>query len=179
MKLRALSMSTPTLLLWAAILAGGAACDRAQEPVPGSDDVAASDGVALPDSSDVSVAGTQAQESASAETRGPGPAPDIAYGVAHYPNGRRVGVSQDFSNSEGKNPMWYQYETLDEPAQVLAFYKAEAKKAGYEIKSEKTRESYREISLKAARPGGGVLNVSTIGKEGQDLLIGVHISEDD
>jgi hypothetical protein len=75
--------------------------------------------------------------------------------------------------------MWYQYGTRDEPAQVLACYKAEAEKAGYEVKSEKTREIYREISLKAARPGGGVLNVFTIGEKGQNLLIDVHISEDD
>ena len=107
------------------------------------------------------------------------PAPDIAYGVAHYPDGRRVGVSQDFSLEQGKNPMWYQYETSDEPAQVLAFYKTEAAKAGYAISSEKTREIWREISLKSARPGGGVMNVTTLGDKGKDLLIDVHISEDD
>ncbi len=104
--------------------------------------------------------------------------PDIAYGVAHYPNGRRVGVSPDYSLKEGKNPMWFQYETSDEPAEVLAFYKAEAKKAGYVVKSEKSREIWREISLKTARPGGGVMNVYTMGKKGEDILIGVHISED-
>ena len=110
---------------------------------------------------------------------GAAPSPDIAYGVAHYPNGRRVGVSQDFSLKEGENPMWYQYETSDEPAQVLAFYKTEAAKAGYAISSEKTREIWREISLKSARPGGGVMNVTTLGEKGKDLLIDVHISEDD
>lgn len=154
------------------------ACDGTQEPMPGSGGVA-SDGAALSDNPDGSVAGTPAQESASAKASASGPAPDIAYGIAHYPNGRRVGVSPDFSLNEGKNPMWYQYETSDEPAQVLAFYKAEAEKAGYEVKSEKTREIWREISLKSARPGGGVLNVNTLGKKGEDILIGVHISEDD
>lgn len=155
-----------------------AACDGAQEPAPDSGDVA-SDGTASSEISDVAASGTPAQGSASAETGGAGgSARAIAYGVAHYPGARVLGVSPDYLLKGGKNPMWFQYETSDEPAAVLAFYKGEAEKAGYAVKSEKSREIWREISLKTVRPGEGVLNVNTLGKKGEPLLINVHISED-
>lgn len=103
----------------------------------------------------------------------------IPYGIAHYPGADILGVSPDITSQGGKNPQWYQYDTMDEPEDVLAFYKVEAEKAGFSVKSESSEPAFREISLKTARPGGGLMKVNTLGDRGGKLLINLYVSEDD
>ena len=102
----------------------------------------------------------------------------LPYGIAHYPDAEYLSSSIDVTSKGGKDPKWYQYDTMDEPSDVLEFYKNEAKKAGFVINSESTEPAWREIVLKSARPGGGQMNVNTIGDRGGKLLINLHISED-
>lgn len=102
----------------------------------------------------------------------------VPYGIAHYPDADILGVSLDITSKGGSNPQWFQYDTMDEPAQVLEFYKTEAENAGFAIESEKSEPAWREIVLQAARPGGGLLRVNTIGDDGGKLLINLHISQD-
>ena len=102
----------------------------------------------------------------------------IPYGIAHYPGAEILGVSPDITSQGGKNPQWFQYDTMDEPEVVLAFYKVEAEKAGFSVTSEGSEPAFREISLKTARPGGGLMKVNTLGDRGGKLLINLHVSED-
>ncbi len=69
----------------------------------------------------------------------------IPYGIAHYPGAEILGVSPDITSQGGKNPQWFQYDTMDEPEVVLAFYKVEAEKAGFSVTSEGSEPAFREI----------------------------------
>lgn len=75
--------------------------------------------------------------------------------------------------------MWFQYETADAPTKVIAFYKAEAEKAGFELKKEEDRELAQSMSIETARPGGGRMNVNTLAQTDGKTMINLHISEDD
>jgi hypothetical protein len=106
-------------------------------------------------------------------------ATDIAYGVAPYPDARQLGVSPDFFLQKGTNPMWFQYETADAPTKVITFYKAEAEKAGFELKKETDRKLARSMTIETTRPGGAVMNVDTLAQADGNTMINLHISEDD
>ncbi len=102
----------------------------------------------------------------------------LPYDIAHYPGAEYLGSSMDITSQGGRDPKIYQYDTMNEPVEVLEFYKGEAEKAGFVVNRESSEPAFREIVLKSARPGGGQMNVNTIGDRGGKLLINLHISED-
>lgn len=144
-----------------------------------------SNGAQTADVDDVSIGSTDAsgtQESGSGQGASPAKTGAelvrLPYGIAHYPDGKYLSSSIDVTSKGGKDPTWYQYDTMDEPAAVLEFYRGEAEKAGFIVNSESAEPAWREIVLKSARPGGGLMNVNTIGDKGGMLLINLHISKD-
>ena len=104
---------------------------------------------------------------------------DIPFGIAQYPGARPLGASPSHRSSGGRDVTLYQYEISDPPAQVIAFYKGEAIKAGFVAKNGKNRKRTGLHSLSAVRPDGGIMNVDIQEQAGGTIVVSLRISDHD
>lgn len=103
----------------------------------------------------------------------------LAFGIARYPGSVQLGDAPDLlAENKDQNVRWLQFETTDEPAKVIAFYKAEAGKAGMTVTEESEKRLAKSMLLKAERPQGGFLKVSTMLQPDGKVFIDVRIGED-
>lgn len=101
----------------------------------------------------------------------------LAFGIGSYPGAKPLGDSPDFM-AENKNTRWLQYETPDAPEKVIAFYKAEADKAGFTVTEDTEKKLAKSMQIKAERPQGGSLRVNTMVQKDGKTFINVHVGED-
>ncbi len=146
-------------------------CGSGESPPAGT----ASPGTDPPDSP---AAAGQAPAAAAAEPETTLQAP-LAFGIARYPGAEQLGDAPDLlAENNAQNVRWLQFETADAPGEVIAFYKAEAVRAGFEITEETEKKLAKSKQIKAQRPQGGSLKVNTMVQENGKTFINVHIGED-
>lgn len=103
----------------------------------------------------------------------------LGFGIARYPGATQLGDSPDFTASnKDQKVRWLQFESNDAPEKVIAFYKAEAEKAGFVVKHEKEKPLVKSMLLETERPQGGILNVNTMVQKDGKTFINLHIGED-
>jgi PBP1b-binding outer membrane lipoprotein LpoB len=103
----------------------------------------------------------------------------LAFSIARYPGAEQLGDSPDFlAENKDQEVRWLQFETADAPGRVIAFYKAEADKAGFTVTEETEKKLAKSLQIKAERPQGGTLRVNTMVQEDGNTFINVHIGED-
>lgn len=104
----------------------------------------------------------------------------LSFDIARYPGARQIGDAPDFSadDHQQRKARWLQFESVDPPEKVIAFYKAEADKAGFTITEETEKKLVQSRQIKAERPQGGLLRVNTMVQEDGNTFINVHTSED-
>ncbi len=103
----------------------------------------------------------------------------LAFGIARYPGSTQLGDSPDLmAENKAQKVRWLQFETTDAPEKVIAFYKAEAGKAGFAVTEESEKRLAKSMLLKAERPQGGFLKVSTMLQPDGKVFIDMRIGED-
>lgn len=103
----------------------------------------------------------------------------LAFGIARYPGAEQLGDAPDFlAENKDQNARWLQFETPDAPEKVIAFYKAEAEKAGFTITEETEKKLAKSMQVKAERPQGGSLKVNTMVQKDGNTFINVHTADD-
>lgn len=127
---------------------------------------------------DPAVSGEKAPAATPVEAEVTGRAP-LAFGIARYPGAIQLGDAPDFmAENKNQNVRWLQFETSDAPGRVIAFYKAEADKAGFTVTEETEKKLAKSMQIKAERPQGGSLKVNTMVQKDGKTFINVHIGED-
>ncbi len=122
-----------------------------------------------------------AEEPPAAEVVEPEATPQapLSFGIARYPGAEQLGDSPDFlAENQEQSVRWLQFETADAPGEVIAFYKAEARKAGFTVTEETEKKLAKSMQIKAERSEGGSLKVNTMVQDDGKTFINLHIGED-